>query len=193
MSDQEKTDPRLPIVFSVGIVFLMSVVLWSEGRIWWCKLGDWAIYINEAWKSSHTSQHVFDPYTFTHVLHGVAFFWLAGMVFSKLANGWRFLIATVLESAWEILENSDYIIEKYRENTASLDYFGDTIANSIGDVAACALGFWVAVKLGVWRSLAFFVAVELLLIFWIRDSLLINILMLVYPIDGIKQWQMAIG
>lgn len=192
-SETERPLSPLPIALSVLAAVLMSGVLWWEDRIWWCKQGDWAVYINEAWNSSHTSQHVLDPYTFTHVLHGVAFFWLAGLIFTRLANDWRFLIAIVLESAWEIFENSNYIIEKYRQNTASLDYFGDSIANSVGDVAACALGFWVAVKLGAWRSLAFFVAVELILIFWIRDSLLINILMLIYPIDGIKQWQMAIG
>ncbi len=182
----------LPLGLSVFVTVLMSAVLWWQGRVWWCKLGDWAIYINQAWNSSHTSQHIFDPYTFTHVLHGVAFFWLTSLVLPKLANEWRFLIATVLEAAWEILENSNFIIEKYRENTASLDYFGDSIANSIGDVIACTVGFWVAVKLGWWKSLAFFVLTELVLILWIRDSLLINILMLLYPIEAIKTWQMGV-
>ena len=170
---------------------VMAVVLALMGRVWWCKLGDWSIYINQAWNSSHTSQHLFDPYSFTHVLHGVMFFWLTGLFFSKLALEWRFVIATVVEAAWEILENSPFIIEKYRENTASLEYFGDSIANSIGDVIACALGFAVAAKLGVWRSLIFFVLTELMLLLWIRDGLLLNIIMLIYPLDGVKQWQMA--
>ena len=95
------------------------------------------------------------------------------------------------EAGWEVLENTNWVIEKYRENTASLDYFGDSIANSVGDVIACAAGFWIAVKFGWWRSLIFFIAVELVLLIWIRDGLLLNILMLVYPIDGIKQWQGA--
>ena len=188
----EKRNLTIPIAASIGITVLMSLVLWWMGRVWWCKLGDWAIYINQAWNSSHTSQHIFDPYTFTHVLHGVAFFWLTSLVLPKLANEWRFLIATVLEAAWEILENSNFIIEKYRENTASLDYFGDSVANSIGDVIACTIGFWVAVILGWWKSLAFFVLTELVLILWIRDSLLINILMLLYPIEAIKTWQMGV-
>lgn len=183
----------MPFVAVVVVTALMALLLWSMGRIWWCKLGDWAIYINEAWGSSHTSQHLLDPYVFTHILHGVAFFWITGLIFSKLANEWRFVIATIAEAGWEILENSNFIIEKYRANTASFDYFGDSIVNSIADVAACAFGFWIAVKLGVWKSLAFFVLVELFLILWIRDSLLINILMLIYPLDSIKQWQIGMG
>ncbi|MBX3244486.1 MAG: DUF2585 family protein [Acidobacteria bacterium] len=162
------------------------------GRVWWCKLGDYSVYIHEAWESSHTSQHLFDPYTFTHILHGVLFFWLTGLIFSKLDIQWRFLIAIGVEAAWEILENSPFIIEKYRENTASLDYFGDSIANSIGDVIACSFGFWFAYKIGWWRSLIFFVLTELMLLWWIRDSLLLNIIMLIVPLDGVKTWQMGV-
>ncbi|MGQ0542246.1 MAG: DUF2585 family protein [Blastocatellia bacterium] len=183
---------RLPIAVAVSVTAVMTIVLWSQGRIWWCKSGDYSLYVNEAWNSSHTSQHLFDPYTFTHILHGVMFFWITGLLFSKLANEWQFLIATIAETAWEVLENSSFIIDKYRENTASLDYFGDSIANSIGDVAACAVGFWIALKLGWWKSLIFFVVVELVLLLWIRDGLLLNIVMLVYPIEAIKTWQTAI-
>lgn len=187
----EKNNWPIAAGIAVAITVIMAAVLAFVGRVWWCKLGDWAIYINQAWNSSHTSQHLFDPYSFTHVLHGVMFFWLTGLLFSKLAIEWRFVIATVVEAAWEILENSPIIIEKYRENTASLDYFGDSIANSIGDVIACAIGFAVAAKLGVWRSLVFFVLTELMLLLWIRDGLLLNIIMLIYPLDAVKQWQMA--
>lgn len=182
----------MPIASSVGITVLMSLLLWWMGRIWWCKQGDTAIFIREAWGSVHTSQHLLDPYVLTHVLHGVAFCLIAALLFPRLSVGWRFVIAVAAEAGWELLENSSYIIEKYRANTASFDYFGDSIVNSIADVAACALGFWVAARLGAWRSLAFFVLVELLLIFWIRDSLLINILMLMYPVDAIKAWQSGV-
>lgn len=168
---------------------LMTAALYLFGRLWWCKSGDRAIYVNQAWNSSHTSQHLFDPYTLTHVLHGVLFFWLTGLLFKELWIGWRFVIATLAEAGWEVLENTNYVIEKYRENTASLDYFGDSIANSAGDVIACTAGFWIAVRFGWWRSLAFFIAVELLLLIWIRDGLLLNIVMLVYPLDAIKNWQ----
>jgi Protein of unknown function (DUF2585) len=175
----------------VCIALVMAILLRFNGRIWWCKFGDWAIYVNEAWNSSHTSQHFFDPYTFTHVLHGVLGFWLAGLLLKNYSKTVWFVVTLAVEAAWEILENSNFIIEKYRENTASLDYFGDSIANSIGDLMACAAGFLIAMKLGVWRSLVFFVVVELLLLVWIRDGFLLNILMLVYPLESIKAWQMG--
>lgn len=197
MSESEPIDKQnpntngfFPISAVIAAIVLMIVWLRFDGRVWWCKLGDYSIYVNEAWNSSHTSQHFLDPYTFTHILHGVMFFWLITLLFKKYPFSWQLFVAVLVECAWEILENSDFIIEKYRKNTASLDYFGDSIFNSVGDVLACAFGFIVAYKLGVWRSLLFFLIVELFLIFWIRDSLLINILMLIYPIDAIKTWQM---
>lgn len=182
----------LPLILGLLVTVAMAFVLWGQGRIWWCKSGDWAIYTNAAWNSSHTSQHLLDPYTFTHILHGVMFFWITGLIFSRLNGGWRFFIAILAEAAWEVLENSSVIIEKYRENTASLDYFGDSIMNSVGDVLACAVGFWIAYKAGWWRSLIFFVLTELALLIWIKDSLLLNILMLIYPLDQIKHWQMSV-
>ncbi len=181
----------LPLILSFTATILMVVVLYSQGRLWWCKLGDYSIYVNEAWNSSHTSQHFLDPYSLTHVLHGVLFFWLAAFVFSRLSGAWRFFIAMSAEAAWEVLENTNYIIEKYRATTASFDYFGDSIFNSVGDVLACAFGFWIAQKLGWWKSLIFFLLVEIVLLLWIRDGLLINILMLIYPVDAIKQWQLS--
>lgn len=192
MSEQSSSKPKYPpLISAFAATILMIVGLRAEGRIWWCKLGDYSIYVNEAWNSSHTSQHLLDPYTFTHVLHGVLFFWLTGLIFSRVSGEWRFFIAVSAEAAWEILENSSYIIEKYRADTASFDYLGDSIFNSVGDVLSCALGFWIAYKLGWWKSLIFFLAVELVLLLWIHDGLLINILMLIHPIEAIKQWQLS--
>jgi hypothetical protein len=179
----------LPWIGAAAITAVTALVLHWQGRIWWCKSGDAAVYVHQAWNSSHTSQHFFDPYTFTHVLHGVLFFWLAGLIFSKLELNRQFLISIAAEAGWEVLENSAYVIEKYRENTASLDYFGDSIMNSVGDIVACASGFWIAAAVGKWRSLIFFFVIELVLLLWIRDGLLLNILMLLWPIDGIKNWQ----
>lgn len=190
----DKKESRI-FVFSLTVFLvctvLMVVTLYLLGRIWWCKLGDYSIYINEAWNSSHTSQHFLDPYTFTHILHGVMFFWLASLIFAKFSAVWQFSIAIFVEAAWEVLENTNFIIDKYRENTASLDYFGDSILNSVGDLLACAVGFWIAFKLGWWKSLIFFLLMEIILILWIKDSLLINILMLIYPLDSVKNWQMS--
>jgi Protein of unknown function (DUF2585) len=181
----------LPLILSLVVTVAMALLLWGQGRIWWCKSGDLAIYINAAWNSSHTSQHLLDPYTFTHILHGVLFFWITGVFVSRLSIRRRFFVATVAEAAWEVLENSSFIIQQYRENTASLDYFGDSIMNSVGDVLACAAGFWIAYKVGWWRSLILFVLTEICLLLWIRDSLLLNIVMLIFRLDAIKLWQMG--
>jgi hypothetical protein len=182
----------LPLVLSIFAVLLMALLMRWQGRLWWCKLGDYALYVNDAWKSSHTSQHFLDPYTFTHILHGVMFFWLAVLIFPKLSAAWRIFIGMFAEAAWEVLENTNYVIDKYRENTASLDYFGDSVFNSVGDALACALGLWIAFKIGWWKSLAVFLLIEIVLLLWIRDGLLLNILMLIYPLDSVKNWQMNI-
>jgi len=194
MESSENLNPSRLGLVSLTLAFVVTVLmaglLYVQGRLWWCKLGDYAIYVNEAWNSSHTSQHLFDPYTFTHLLHGVLFFWMTCLIFSRLSPNWQFFIAVLAEAAWEVFENSNFIIEKYRQNTASVDYFGDSIFNSVGDLLAAAAGFWISFKLGWQRSLLFFFVVEIALLFWIRDNLLLNIVMLIYPQEAIKEWQM---
>lgn len=179
---------KLPTILTLATVCLMIIALRAQGRIWWCKLGDYNPWTSDAW-SSHTSQHFLDPYSFTHVLHGVALFWLINLILKKLRFGWRLFLAILVESAWEVFENSSFVIEKYRENTASLDYFGDSIFNSVGDILVCGIGFYIAYKLKRWWSLGFFFLVEIILLIWIHDSLLLNILMLIYPLKAIKDWQ----
>jgi hypothetical protein len=168
--------------------FILAIILRSQGRLWFCECGRIFLWVGDAW-SSDTSQHLFDPYSFTHVLHGFVFCWLITFVFSGLKIERQLLLAVVLESIWEILENSSFIIERYRETTAALGYFGDSIINSLGDVFACGIGFLFARSLGFTRSLIIFLLIEAVLIFWIRDSLLLNVLMLLYPIDAVRQWQ----
>jgi len=116
-------------------------------------------------------------------------FWLIGLVFRKVPVAWRLLIAVLIEGSWEVIENTDYVINRYRETTISLNYYGDSIVNSLFDITCCAIGFLIAYKLRFWRSLALFLATETVLIVWIRDSLLLNIVMLIYPIDAIRRWQ----
>lgn len=175
-----------------ALIFLVTILsvfqLWNQGRVWWCQAGDYAPWSWAVW-SPHNSQHVIDPYTFTHILHGVLFFWMASLVFRKMPLAWRLLAAISVECAWEVIENTDTIINRYREATISLDYFGDSIINSLGDILSFAVGFWLAFKLGFWRSLIFFALVEIILLFWIRDSLVLNIIMLIYPLEAIKNWQ----
>lgn len=163
------------------------------GRAPWCGCASPVPWAWDVW-SKHNSQHILDPYSFTHVLHGLAFFGGLWLVAGKrLPIAWRAAATAMLESAWEILENSPIVIERYRAATISLDYFGDSVVNSLADVAFCLLGFWIAAKLP-WRVtfVAFFLT-ELVLLWWVRDSLLLNILQLVWPLESVKQWQMSLG
>jgi hypothetical protein len=173
-------------------IFLLFVIaaitLNFQGRVWWCEAGDYVPWSWEIW-SRHNSQHIIDPYTFTHILHGVAEFWIISLIFRKAPLAWRLAIAVGIEGTWEVVENTNTVIQRYREATISLDYYGDSIINSISDMIACATGFLIAWKIGFWRSLALFLLTEIVLILCIRDSLLINILMLFYPIEALKAWQ----
>lgn len=108
-----------------------------------------------------------------------------------LSTAWRLLIVIAMEAVWEILENSNAVIDRYRATTAFLGYRGDTVVNSLGDILCCGVGFLIARKLGWLRSLPIFIATEIVLLFWIRDSLLLEIIMLVHPFDVIKQWQLG--
>lgn len=109
----------------------------------------------------------------------------------NVPTSWRLVIAMALEALWEILENTNAVIDRYRAATASLDYYGDTVVNSLGDMVCCGIGLLIARKLGWLRSLPIFIVTEIVLLFWIRDSLILEIIMLIYPIDAIKGWQLA--
>jgi len=185
---RRNVEAHLPKWLSAGSTLLMVVALLLMDRIVWCALGDFTPWTPDAW-SSHTSQHLFDPYTVTHLLHGIGLLWISGWILPRLSVDWRLFLVITAEAAWEVIENTSWVIQKYRENTASLDYFGDSVLNSFGDVLACAAGFGVAVKLGWWRSVILFASIEILLLVWIRDSLLLNILMLLFPIEAIERWQ----
>lgn len=181
---------RKTVIAFVAIIAVSAIILSLQGRVWWCQAGDLVPWSWDIW-TTHNSQHLIDPYAFTHVLHGVLEFWLLGLIFGRVPMAWRFVMAVMIEATWEIAENSSYIIERYRTVTLSLDYFGDSIINSLADIVCCAAGFGLARRLGFLRSLIFFIATEVILILWIRDSLVINIIMLIYPIEGLKAWQMS--
>lgn len=171
-------------------VFLMIIALYTQGRVWWCKQGDFSIWSSDIW-AAHNSQHFLDPYTFTHILHGVLYFWIINLVFREMPLRWKFFIVILAECLWELLENSNMIIERYRAVTISLDYFGDSILNSLADVLSCAFGAFLTYKLKFWRSLGYFILTEIILLLWIKDNLTINIIMLIYPIETIKNWQIG--
>jgi hypothetical protein len=173
---------------SAAIVAAMAIALALMGHSAICKCG----YV-KAWHgvplSSENSQHLSDWYTFSHVIHGFAFYALAWLVARRQPIGRRLVAAVVLECAWEVFENTDFIINRYREVTISLDYYGDSVLNSVADVSAMVLGFFAAARLPVWGTVLLLVAFEAFVGYAIRDNLLLNIIMLIYPLDVIRRWQ----
>jgi len=174
---------------AVGVVAAaMAIVLVSFGQPLWCACGRAVPWSLDIW-TSHNSQHLFDPYALSHVLHGVVLYPLTALVFRGERRSWRLPAAALVEAAWEVLENTPMVIERYRENTASLDYSGDSVANSLADLAACLVGFLATGAMPWWGGVLLFVALELISVAWIRDSLLLNVLMLTYPVEAVREWQ----
>ncbi len=178
-----------PVFGILVILGLTALQLHHQGRLWWCACRGF-LWTSDAW-GSRTSQTFLDPYSFTHVLHGLMFCGLLALLIRRITGKWRLFVAIAMESAWELIENTNTVIERYREATAALGYQGDSVVNSFGDIVCCGIGFMVARKLGWRRSIMVFVAAEIVLLVWIRDSLLLEIIMLVAPISGIKAWQMG--
>ena len=179
-------------VYVLAIVAVLVVVAEVElamGREPICTCGFVSLWHGAV--DSQNSQQVSDWYTLTHVEHGLGFYALLFLLARRLPMPLRLLLAVGLEGAWEIVENSPFIIDRYRTATVSLDYYGDSVVNSVADVVAMMGGFWMARRLPVWGTVAFIVVVELLLALTIRDNLALNILMLIHPIDAIKQWQLG--
>lgn len=178
------------IFIAVAIVAIQTAALYFIGHVWICKCG----YI-KLWHavtfSSENSQHLSDWYSFSHIIHGFAFYWFAWLLGKK--RGWSvglmLLLALATESAWEIWENTDFIINRYREVTVSLDYYGDSIINSVMDTIFMVLGFWLAYRFPVWLTVALVIAMELWVGWSIRDNLTLNIIMLIHPFDSILNWQ----
>jgi len=108
-----------------------------------------------------------------------------------MPTAWRFFLAITIEAIWELIENTNTVIQHYRAATAALGYQGDTVMNSLGDILCCGIGFIVARQFGWRRALIIFFLTEAVLLIWIRDSLLLEIIMLVSPINAIRVWQMG--
>jgi hypothetical protein len=181
--------PLLVILTALAVTIL--VLRW-QGRLWWCECGGWEPWSGDS-HGRHNSQHLFDPYTFSHVLHGIIFFGALYLLWPKGSYAWRLVISVLVECGWELLENSSFVIERYRNTTAAIGYIGDSVFNSLADVLSSGIGFWLAGRIGLWKSVAFFVVVEVAMLLAIRDNLLLNVVMMVYPIESIKTWQSGLS
>jgi Protein of unknown function (DUF2585) len=177
------------IAIAISLV-LLPLLLWVEGRFVICTCGVFRVWSGDTCSSTN-SQQLFDPYSFTHLLHGFLLFWLVALVLRRAAPAWQLWLALTLEAGWEVFENTRFVIDRYRAETAALGYTGDTIVNSFGDLMCAVAGFLVAQQLGVKRAVIVFLVLEVILAVWIHDSLLLQILMLIHPVEAIKQWQMC--
>jgi hypothetical protein len=173
-----------------GIAILMAMTLLWLGRTPICTCGYVKLWHGQV-MSSENSQHLLDWYTPSHILHGLAFYFGLRYLAPRLSVGWRLVIASVIEAGWEVVENTSWIIDRYRGETAALDYFGDSIINSSADFAAMVVGFLIAMRAPVWVSVALFIAAEVIVGYIIRDGLMLNIIMLLWPLEAIKQWQLG--
>lgn len=184
----EANSPRALVLGVLAIVLITVAVEAWMGRLWLGPDGRFGWLETDIW-SSNQSQRVLDPYTFSHILHGVLFYGLLWLVAKRSPISTRFVGAVALEAIWEILENSPIIIDRYRAVTIAQGYVGDSILNSVSDIVMAGIGFVLAWRLSVIQSIVFVVATELILLVLIRDNLTLNIVMLVWPIDSIRAWQ----
>jgi hypothetical protein len=171
-----------------AMLALLVIAFRLTGRLWWCKCGQFFLYSGDI-NSMHNSQHLIDAYSISHVLHGILFFYAIHLCAKRLSITWKIAMAMVIETGWEILENSPLIIDRYRAGTIAVGYEGDTVANGLSDVVMALLGFMLARYIGWKGSLAFFVASELFMLWWIRDNLTLNVLMILWPIPAVREWQ----
>jgi hypothetical protein len=141
--------------------------------------------------SDQNSQQIADPYTFTHIIHGVGFYALLRLVPAPLSLGTRVIVALSAESFWEVFENTDMVINRYRAATLSLDYYGDSVINSVADIIVAMLGFFFAARFPVRASIILVIFIEVMLALLIRDNLFLNIFLLIYPVPAIKTWQLG--
>jgi hypothetical protein len=173
-----------------GALVAGAVYLHVQGRPWWCACGELWLWSDDV-HSPHNSQHLFDPYAFTHVLHGLIFYGAAAWMLPRWTFPQRLCVATLVEIGWELLENTQFIIERYRATNIAQGYEGDSIANVGGDVLAAVAGAFFARRFGARASIILFLVVELVLLARIRDGLVLNIIMLIYPTDALNAWQTA--
>jgi hypothetical protein len=177
------------VVVGIAIVIVAAAAALSAlGRPLTYRHGPLRLWSGDV-ASDQNSQQIADPYTLTHVTHGIGLYALLAPTARRWSPAERFVAAVALEGAWEVLENTDFVIRRYREQTIALGYYGDSVVNSVADILAAVVGFGLAATLPRRTTIAVVVALEVASLLWIRDSLLLNVLMLVHPSEAVKAWQ----
>jgi uncharacterized protein DUF2585 len=173
---------------AILIVAIAAALLLFMGRNPICTCGTVDLWVG-ARDSPKTSQMLADWYSFSHVVHGLLFYAVLWLVARRWPVEWRFVTALLIEASWEVIENTPFVIDRYRETTAALGYTGDSVINSLSDIAMMAIGFLLARKLPVWATIALLLLLELAPLFVIRDNLTLNVWMLLWPTEAVRNWQ----
>jgi hypothetical protein len=179
----------LAVTFVITLVQIVSQYL--MGRIWICECGYVKLF-EAGVNTPGNSQHIFDWYTPSHIIHGFLFYGLGWLVLRRKPLTEKLALAALIEAGWEIMENSPIVIDRYRTATMAVGYSGDSILNSGMDMVSMIAGFFFAARMPVWLTVASAIAFEILTALIIRDNLTLNVVMLVWPIEAVKTWQGAL-
>jgi hypothetical protein len=167
-----------------------ALALYLMGHPLICKCGYVKLWHFDV-QSAENSQHLIDWYTPSHLIHGFLFYWALWLLsrWVPMSFGVRLVLAVLVEASWEVVENTDFVINHYREMTISLDYYGDSVINSVMDILFMVLGFYMAAYMPVWLTVLVAIGLELFVGAMIRDNLTLNVLMFLWPLDSVLQWQ----